>query len=542
MSYMENALENLPERDSSGSRNTSCGPLSSISGSATPTEELLSATSKHSAVSSTFPESASKISSSVTNKQTAHADFDFSKQQNEEEFQNIYERQRRKSCHSSTVKSPITSKGRVSFETDLSVATPGVRPLDLHSPTSSVTPISSSQRTPVDSPRYAFGDALINGKSAVHSEVTKVKHHFRSSSAPKSVQKYPGNSAVPKSKSAILHANISTRDKTKANRETSNRHRLYDMDMKHFEVSVVTGDIKPASNQNLVRVNSESYIPTPEMPRYEDSPVRGATSLNEIKYLLDEIKSTPQSYSRHNALESQGFISEPMRNASKSFSGNNKKDDYYRSRSAHLVMSEVPLKCHSLPNVADAVESSQKCDQSTHHNTTDHDLQVSNHMMNRGSHCYKTVHRQDSSDSLLSDVSEDHMHVTSRNKSKVESNSTYTLPTKPKHTTFTSDPNFKDSQVDLNISDTDSVKSFASTSSITSFRHALAATVNTRYQTNRSSRVLPVRVPVSDVQSVDLLNLSSNNSQAIQRPKAMVTRHTQMPSPGPSKMAKSRQT
>ena len=100
--------------------------------------------------------------------------------------------------------------------------------------------------------------------------------------------------------------------------------------------------------------------------------------------------------------------------------------------------------------------------------------------------------------------------------------------------------------MDLNISDTDSVQSFASSSSITSFRDALAAKVNTKYQTDKSSLVLPLRVPVPDTDLGDQFNRASNknnnNPQTVQRPIAMVTRHTQMPSPGPSRMAKSKPT
>ena len=423
------------------------GLLSSISGSATPTEELLNAASKtHSAVSSTPRETASRISSSTTNKQKAHADFDFSKRQGKEEFQNIRERQGKKPgmTNSNTVKSPRTSKGRVSFESDLSVATPGVPPLDLQTLSSSadVTPISSSQTTPIDSPRYTLGEH----RSLVHPEVTKTKHHYRSSSAPKPMQKYPGSSVASKSKSAILHANISTRDKTNTNSVVLNRRKFYNMDMKHFEATVTAGDQKPPnnqkppSNQNVMRVNSEIYIPTPEMPRYQDSPVRSTTSLNDIKYLLDEMESTPISYSSHSVSESSpDFIPKPMSSTSSSFdrshpSSSVRRDGHYKSRAAYLVMSKVPFKCQSLPNVVDAVESSQGYeDQYTHHNTTDHDLQIPHELVNRNVHNYQSVLRQDSNDSLLSGVGQEHRHITNRNKGKLEGNSTYTLPTKPNH-------------------------------------------------------------------------------------------------------------
>ena len=63
--------------------------------------------------------------------------------------------------------------------------------------------------------------------------------------------------------------------------------------------------------------------------------------------------------------------------------------------------------------------------------------------------------------------------------------------------------------------------------------------MNTRYQASGTLRSKPVSVPDAEAKSHDALTYARMNKidlQPIQRPIAMVTRHTQMPSPGPQRM------
>lgn len=535
MNYMENALNNVPERDSSGSRNTSSGPRSTLSGSATPTEEMPTIGQQQPvSCSAASHESASRMSSSLTDKYDK-PNFVSALRQREEVIHANRERQGGKS-HSgakiSQTESPGVSKGKVSFESDLSVATPGVPPLDLSAPTSSsdITPVSSSQTTPADSPRHNMRQSILKQKPfAQH----VVKSSQRPVERPRSSvsQKHPSGTEAQRSKSAVPHANISTRDKRRTMHDVTNQNKYYDMDMRTFQ----SAGLSERSNQYLRRGNPESYMSTPEIPRYEDSPVRGATSLNDIKYVLDEIEAVPHfSHSEDNMLE-WSQQSSPSDARLRRTSGSNANSRFHqKSRPDHLYFSEAPSKCQSLPNVVDSQNSTHFAHSRLPEVPSRYDAStlMPAEVLRKKLHSQQIV-RRDSDDSLLSPSDEGYVPVSDQDKSKC------TPRSKRRGEAF---GNHERSQSDLNVSDTDSMKSFASTSSISRFNHALQAKVNTRYTKSDRFQSEPIRSPVSNVGSIDHALARGGNSQAIQRPIAMVTRHTQMPSPGPTKMPKPRQT
>ena len=513
MCYMENALDSLPERDSSGSRNTSSRPLSCPSGSVTPTEEIQCVSNQqHQADASSPRGKALNRSSSETRKTWTSSDFDVKRRKEEELQHNSHERPRVKSGYTSKVtntKSPRASKSRVSFESDLSLATSGIPPLDLSTPASSAdtTSISSCEATPDPSPRRVLGNKSLKYKLSDEREIVKIGQKNGSSSV---VERHRKDSSA-----RVLHANISIRDKRQTSHDTSQK-RYYNMDMNVLATGTMPASEDSPHSQSLKRVNSESYLPTPEAARYEDFSVRGASSLHDIRYVLDDIVSPLHTLSR------EGF-SEYSRNLVEESS--NERDNYQRKS---RLMSDVPSKCQSLPNV-DAIESVGD-DLYSKLRRPVQNFNLPQETVVRDSRHYV---KHDSSDSLLSDAESNHLPSGGhREQSTVDS--TRILPTK-----LASEHNIIESQVDLNCSDTDSTKSFVSTSSISSFRHAISTKMNTRYQASGTLRSKPVSVPDAEAKSHDALTYARMNKidlQPIQRPIAMVTRHTQMPSPGPQRM------
>ena len=499
MCYMENALDNLPERDSSGSRNASSGPLSCLSGSVTPTEETQCVSNQQQQTESSSPRViAPNGSSSETKRQWTSSDFDVVKWRKEEELQqNTYQRQRKKSG---------ASKSRVSFGSDLSVATSGIPPLDLSTPATSVdtTSISSCGATPDPSPRRVLGNTLLKYRTSGQREIMKTRQQNGPSSVVERSRK--------DSSARVLHSNISIRDKRQTSHDTSQK-RYYDMDMNVLTTGTTPANENSPSIQSLKRVSSESFLPTPEAARYEDFSVRGATSLHDIRYVLDDIVSPLQSPSREEFSDySRNLVEE----------SSNGRENYQRKS---RIMSDAPSKCQSLPNV-DAIESIRDdfCSK------LGRPVQKPQESVVRNSRHYL---RHDSSDSLLSEAGRNHL-LSDGHREQSTDDSMRIFQTK-----LTSEHNISGSQVDLNYSDTDSMKSFISTSSISSFRHAISAKMGTRYQASGTLRSKPVSVPDAEAKSNDSLTyarMNSNDLQTIQRPIAMVTRHTQMPSPGPQKM------
>ena len=507
MCYMENALDSLPERDSSGSRNASSGPMSCLSGSVTPTEEIQYVSNQQQHTDASSPRGiASNRSSSETKKQWTSSDFDVIKRRKEEELQqNTYERQRKKSGCTSKVtntKSPSASRSRVSFESDLSVATPGIPPLDLSTPASSVdtTSVSSCGATPDPSPRRA----LVKYRPSDQREIVKNKQHNGSSSV---VEKRRKDSSA-----GVLHANISIRDKRKTNRDT-NQKRYYNMDMNVLTTSTMPANENSPNSQSLKRVNSESYLPTPEAARHEDFSVRGATSLHDIRYVLDDIVSPLHSLSREDFTEcSRSLVEE---------SSTERENPQRKSR----LISELPSKYQSMPNV-DAIESIRD----DFYSKLGHPVQKFNLPQVPVVRDSRQYLKHDSSDSLLSDTGRN-LLLSDGHGEQSAVDSTRILPTR-----LMSEHNMNGSQVDLNISDTDSTKSYVSTSSMSSFRHAISAKMNTRYQASGPLRSKPMNIPDAAAKSNDASRMNTIDFQTVQRPIAMVTRHTQMPSPGPQKM------
>ena len=513
MCYMENALDSLPERDSSGSRNASSGPLSCLSGLVTPTEEIQCVSNEQQTDASSPRGKALNRSSSETNKTWTSSDFDVVKRRKEKELQhNSCERPKVKSGFTSKVtntKSPRASKSRVSFESDLSVATSGIPPLDLSTPSSSAntTSISSCEATPDPSPRRVLGNASLKYRPSKQREIVKTRQQNVSSSV---VERHRKDSS-----DRVLHANISIRDKRKTNHDISQK-KYYDMDLKVLATGTMPANENSPNTQSLKRVNSESYLPTPEAARYEDISVRGATSLHDIRYVLDDIVSPLHSLPREDFSEySRNLVEE----------SSNERGNYHRKS---RVMYDVPSKCQSLPNV-DAIESIRddfysKLSRPAQNFNLPQETVVpdSRHYVNH-----------DSSDSLLSEAESNYL-LSGGHREQSAVDSTRILPTK-----LASEHDIIESQIDLNCSDTDSTKSFVSTSSISSFRHAISAKMNTRYKTNGTLRSKPVSVPDAEANSHDAITYDRMNKidrQTIQRPIAMVTRHTQMPSPGPQKM------
>ena len=505
MCYMENALDSLPERDSSGSRNASSRPLSCLSGSVTPSEEIQYVSNKQQHTDASSPHGiASNRSSSETKNQWTSSDFDVVKRRKEEELQqNTYERQRKKSgCTSeiTNMKSPSASKSRVSFESDLSVATSGIPPLDLSTPASSVdtTSISSCGATPDPSPRRA----VLKYRPSHQPEIVKNKHHNGSSV----VERRRKDSSTP-----ALHANISIRDKGKTNRDTSQK-RYYDMDMNVLKTGTMLADENSPNSQSLKRVNSENYLPTPEAARHEHFSVRGATSLHDIRYVLDDIVSPLHSVSRENFSEcSRSLVEESCAE---------RENPLRKSRQ----ISEVPSKYQFMPNV-DAIESIRD-DFYSKLGRPVQNFNLPQETVVRGSRQYL---KHDSSDNLLSEAGRNHL-LSDGHREQAGVDSTRILPTK-----LMSEHNVNGYQVDLNFSDTDSMKSYISTSSISSFRHAISAKMNTRYQASGSLRSKPMNTPDAEAKLNDADRMNKINFQTVQRPIAMVTRQTQMPSPGPQK-------
>ncbi len=583
LSYMQQALDNVPERDSSSSsRNTSGGVHSSTTGSATPTEELLSAAVKPAIQSYHSKSVASKgvgsstlaPSSSHIANQRAHSDFDLVKKYKEEEHYFERERHRTKSSDYSgrsgaRSRSTSSHKGRVSFESDKSSR--DVPPLDLpdHTSSANITPVSSTQTTPMESPRYTFEQVSARSKvssQASNPQLSRVRHHYRSSSAPRSVEK-PNEIPVVKSKSSTtMQSHITTREVTQV-RPSSRQKKYYDLDFQSIEgahaVSKVPGKDRSHSSRYVPSLNSPSYLQTPEVPRDADtssSGLRGTNSFIDVNQIMTEIESVSRSelYNTASLLEEShesrpSALKPPIYKGSTSSSkasSNASREKYQRkSRVTDIVMSDVPSKSQSLPNVADA-ESEQDWTFDSRHNITNYDIQVPREIINKYTNYHVATERQESGESLLSDNDHyHHPHVTSRHRSHrpPSPNETYTIQSTmsshvsgPHHTVSTQVYN-QDADISIN-SDTDSMKSFVSSSSITSFQHAINARINSGSATRASSgsRIPPVRVTTPSASSDYLQQMFDGAPENIQRPIALVTRHTQVPSPGPGRLSRSR--
>ena len=461
---MGNALDSLPERDSSGSKNTSSGPLSSLSGSVTPTEEIDYASGKKNHTDALSRHRvAIGTSSSSTNEHFAHT-----KTSKEEEHQNNNDRHRKKSGN--------TSKGRVSFESDLSVATPGVPPLDLATFVSSVntTPTSSCQATPDSSPRYAQGSSLLKPKL---SKVVKNRDYNRPHFVPEAATSHQDSSTC------LLRASIAFEDWRKTNEDKGHK-KYYDMDMKVLASGITPVDDNSARKQYLTRVNSDSYLPTPEVLRQEDFSGRNAASLHDISHVFNDVNFTvcsPVMYasecSRHTYRE-----------------GSTTEKDNSRKTG---ILSDLPNKCQSLPSVVDAV---------AHDNFSSTFSSTSQKRETEAKYLRKHFTNKNSSESLFSDAG--------REQLATEIDTT-------------------DSKSDLTFSDTDSTQSFVSTSSISSFRQAIAGKLGKRQETKDT-----LQYKTDKVQSIggpsNAFNSAKKNRifvKTIQRPIATMTRCTQMPSP-----------
>ncbi len=451
--YMEKALMHVPERSSGSGSQGSSRPVSSASGSTTPNAELRSAaaSARGSARSTPRRPAPTNVSSACrAHRDVGHTSFD--------------QRNKTDSARSTG------SKGRVSFETDVSLQTPGVVPLNLPPPSSSdSTPVGS---TPDDSPRFTF-DPWVKHRSAElkfaePQLLGKAELGDRSSSAPKLLESGGGVQGIRKSKSTLTNLG---REKDRACRQ--------------FE-SGVPREEPMRKNDHPEKFSAESFIPSPEKPRSAHSQTRDVASWSGLNLEPSELElssvSTPSDKKEVPFNRTMTLNSKP---GNQSFTGVVGAQQVGRVLSSrHGVCEEI-----SLPNTRPILS----------------DLPIDFWYTAPQTAKFSSFGRQDSED-----TSRDSLFQSCDGASKV-----------------------------AGASDAESVQSDVSCSSISSFRQALQARIHTDTQTRRRGRLKSVQTvaPGSALFDVQRAPQSSSTDApaAVQKPVPMMTRHTQMPSPAPSK-------
>ena len=453
--YMENVLHNLPESSSSGSTRTLSSRASTLSESATPTEAT---TSKRSTPSSTPRDGTVKqIASSLPNSQHSHSvsDFVLARSQTEEEFRFVPKKGKAQEGNRSV-------KNRVSFESDLNMLSPVEPPLDI---------AFSARTTPADSPRSLSESrcrsesAQSNSQSARAAQISKGKHHFVSSSA----------SRVTK---GTENEHWKTMD-----------HRLYS-GLNAVKRSSKSDPVISAAEPRA-RIHSEG-LTSPELPRFE-SPrsVRETVSFGEISFSnqsnqhLVHDNSLSESYSSYSAGKS-GPNHKFMHGVRSTLTAR-------EAKSSQDVSSEF----YSLPiELRDAFAGS--------HTSVDGD-RLQQYTSSTGivpRYGLSATQKRPTADSLQKNQAPD-THNRPGDMRTVH----------PLH----SDQRFNVTS-DTSPSDTDSLVSFVSDSSISSFRHALKAKVDMHADVGR------------------LLRCGTRTGQAEKTANSggvVHTRYTQMPSPDP---------
>ena len=270
----------------------------------------------------------------------------------------------------------------------------------------------------------------------------------------------------------------------------------------------------------LTKVNSETYLLTPGL----QPGLHGSISMGDVRDLEDDIGLAESKYmcqSDDGLLNCDSEVSKGGR--------------AFKSPKNTSVPSSGPLKCMSMPDVAQSGDLNWRVNRKLTPKT-----ETSN----------KSVLKkyEDMDWANTSDTADPSPYVSTRSKrSKVALGDGWlgngSHGKREQHRVVFKNP---DHDQDDSISDNESVKSFATTSSVSSFRQALKIkqsrltiapqAVGSGVGVATGSTKKPLRAPPPSSQLQNMLAQVPDN---VHRPVAMVTRHTQMPSPRPVYKSKS---
>lgn len=302
----------------------------------------------------------------------------------------------------------------------------------------------------------------------------------------------------------------------------SEPRQYYDVDFTTFNSGALphTQDRRSGVNAPLTKVNSETYLLTPVGLQ---SGLHGSMSMGDVRDLDESNQSLTES--KHLCRSDEGIL-------------NSETDSIHytpgrRSNTAYLSQGTGPLKSMSMPDVANPEDHAWIVNDRTNLNT------------------YFLRENHDSGDTTLNDSTEASPYTSVRakprenNHPKIYSHKSH-RSTNGKNIHAKKEHRVVFKNVDTNdeddASDSESVKSFLSTSSVNSFRNALKtnqvknshspktskSSQNSKSTAKPSGSSKPLKVPPPSEQLQHMLAQVPDN---VYRPVAMVTRHTQMPSP-----------